>query len=81
MQMHAITKHYGLETALELGINAGLDVVIFSNNIQNSETRTVKMVHEIITRLVEEGRVSRDRIDQSYARIMKTKQQYLYGKD
>jgi beta-N-acetylhexosaminidase len=79
MQMHAITEHYGLEKALELGINAGLDVVIFSNNIQNSESRTVKLVHEIITQLVQEGKISRDRIDQAYARIMKIKQQYLYG--
>lgn len=81
MQMHAITKHYGLEKALELGINAGLDVVIFSNNIQNSENRTVKVVHEIITRLVEEGRISRQRIDESYGRIRKIKQQYLYGEN
>ena len=81
MQMHAITKHYGLETALELGINAGLNVVIFSNNIQNSETRTVKVVHEIITRLVAEGKIPRARIDESYTRIMKIKQQYLYGED
>ena len=79
MQMHAITKHYGLATALELGINAGLDVVIFSNNIQNSETRTVAAVHDIITRLVREGRISRARIDEAYGRIMKIKQQYLYG--
>ena len=79
MQMHAITKHYGLETAIELGINAGLDVIIFSNNIQNSEERTVGLVHEIITRLVLEGKIPRARIDESYNRIIKLKKEYLYG--
>jgi beta-N-acetylhexosaminidase len=78
MQMHAITKHYGLEKAIELGINAGLDVIIFSNNIQNSEERTVVVVHKIIKRLVTEGTIPQSRIDQSYDRIMKMKRAYFY---
>lgn len=78
MQMHAITKHYGLENAIELGLNAGLDVIIFSNNIRGSEERTVSVVHEIILRLVNEGRIPIERINESYTRIMKYKKQYLY---
>src|SRR5690606_7689504 len=34
MQMHAITKHYGLEEAIKLAINGGVDIMTFSNNIQ-----------------------------------------------
>ncbi|MEL7004242.1 MAG: glycoside hydrolase family 3 N-terminal domain-containing protein [Bacteroidota bacterium] len=34
MQMHAITKHFGLEKALRLSILAGVDILMFSNNIQ-----------------------------------------------
>ena len=78
MQMHAITEHYGLEKALELGINAGLDVVIFSNNIQNSEERTVDFVHDIIKKHVADGVIARSRIDEAYARIMNLKRAYLY---
>ncbi len=77
MQMHAITKHYGLETAIQLGINAGLDVIIFSNNIRNSEARTVEVVHAIITKMVERGEIPMSRINQSYNRIMKLKSTYL----
>src|SRR5690606_24668153 len=33
MQMHAITKHYGLEEAIRMAINAGIDILTFSNNI------------------------------------------------
>jgi len=73
MQMHAIEKHFGLENALLLAIDAGVDVLIFSNNIQNSEIQTVSNVHNIIRKLVEEGKVTRERIDQSYERILKLK--------
>ena len=78
MQMHAITRHYGLEKAIELGLNAGLDVIIFSNNIQGSEERTVDAVHRIIRQLVEEGRISKERIEASYQRIMQLKKAFLY---
>ena len=69
MQMHAIEKHFGLENAILLAINAGVDVLIFSNNIQNSEMRTVDHVHGMIRRLVSEGKISEERIDASYQRI------------
>ncbi|GAA0892109.1 glycoside hydrolase family 3 protein [Fulvivirga kasyanovii] len=73
MQMHAITKHYGLEKAIKLSIQAGVDVLMFSNNIQGSENRTVDAVHKIIRNLVEKGEISEERIDQSYDRIVKLK--------
>jgi beta-N-acetylhexosaminidase len=77
MQMHAITEHYGLEKAIALGINAGLDVIIFSNNIQNSEDRTVKVVHDIIKKKVADGTIQQARIDESYERIIKLKGTYF----
>lgn len=73
MQMHAIEKHFGLENALLLAIDAGVDVLIFSNNIQNSENRTIDQVHGIIRKLIEEDKLSEERIDESYQRILKLK--------
>lgn len=70
MQMHAITKHYALEESILLAINAGVDILTFSNNIQGSQERTIDKVHQIIRKLVESGTVSEDRIDQSFGRIM-----------
>jgi beta-N-acetylhexosaminidase len=78
MQMHAITEHFGLEKSIELGINAGLDVIIFSNNIQNSESRTVDVVHDIIKKKVKKGIIPMSRIDESYTRIMKLKKSYFH---
>lgn len=73
MQMHAISKHYGLEEAIRLAVNAGIDILCFSNNIQNTEQRNVDIVHGIIKKLVKEGQIKPERIDQSYRRVMKLK--------
>ena len=78
MQMHAITKYYGVEKALELGINAGLDVIIYSNNISSSKERDFNYLHSLIKQLVLDGKIKMERIDQSYARIIKLKQEMLY---
>lgn len=77
MQMHAIAKFFGLEKALKLSILAGIDVLMFSNNIQGSENRTVDKVHDIIKQMVDNGEISEERIDQSYQRIKRLKGLYL----
>lgn len=74
MQMHAITKHYGFEEAIKLAVNAGVDILTFSNNIQGSEDRTVDRVHSIIKNFVGDGTIPVSRIDESYQRIMRLKE-------
>ena len=73
MQMHAITKYFGLEEAVRLAVNAGVDVMCFSNNIQGSEQRTVDRVHKIIRDYVDRGIISKERIEESYRRVMALK--------
>ena len=73
MQMHAITKHYGLEDAIRLAILAGVDIMTFSNNISGSDQRTVDKVHSIIRGMVKKGVIAEARIDASFDRIMKLK--------
>ena len=73
MQMQAIAKQYGLEETVKLAINAGVDILCFSNNIQGSENRSVNRVHGIIRALVESGQIKRERIVESFDRIMKLK--------
>lgn len=75
MQMHAITKHYGLEDAIRLAILAGVDIMTFSNNISGSDERTVDKVHSIIRDMVKKGVISESRIDESFDRIMRLKKQ------
>lgn len=77
MQMHAITKHYGLEDAIRMAILAGVDIMTFSNNISGSDQRTVDRVHTIIRDMVRKGVITERRIDESFDRIMKLKSQLL----
>ncbi len=74
MQMGAIAKHYGLETALELAINAGVDILIFSNNIPGEyDGEIVPKSIQLIKDMVYDGKISNDRIREAYDRIMKLK--------
>ena len=81
MQMHAITKHYGIEEAIKLAIQAGVDIMTFSNNISGSDKRTVDKVHSIIRDYVAKGVISEKRIDESFRRIMAMKRQMLINED
>lgn len=79
MQMHAITRYYGLEEAVKLAINGGIDILCFSNNIANSEERTVSKVHATIKAMVQKGEIPRSRIDESYRRIISLKRKSSAG--
>jgi beta-N-acetylhexosaminidase len=73
MEMHAIAKNYSIEEAVLLAINAGVDILCFAHEIEGIKERTTDKVHGIIRKLVESGAISRERIDQSFKRIMELK--------
>lgn len=75
MQMYAISKNYGLEHSMELAINAGVDVLVFGNNVSQSDRPiTASEMHTIIKNLVSQGKISKSRIDEAYQRIVLLKQ-------
>lgn len=74
MQMHAISKNYGLENAIKLSILAGVDVVVFGNNVTQTYRTTSSEVHGIILKLVKSGEISEERINESFQRIMELKE-------
>jgi beta-N-acetylhexosaminidase len=73
MMMQAISKHYGLEESIFLSINAGLDILMFSNNIKGVKSYAPANIHSIIKQLVRSGKLSEARINASYDRIMAMK--------
>ena len=73
MQMGAITKYYGLDEALTLSINAGVDVLIFSNNQLYKDMVTPDQVINSIEESVRRGDISLLRIEESFRRIQKLK--------
>lgn len=73
MQMEAIRSFYGLEFAIEHALNAGVDVLVFGNN-SVYQPNIVPDAVNIVLKLVENGSVSEQRINEAYSRVMKTKQ-------
>lgn len=74
MQMHAISKNYGLENAIKLSILAGVDVLVFGNNVTQSYRTTATEVHAILMKLVKSGEISEARVTESFQRIMALKE-------
>jgi len=72
MQMKAITGFFGLEESIERSINAGVDILLFANNL-NYDPAIARKAIGIVKALVRSGKISRKRIDQSYERIIAMK--------
>lgn len=76
LQMRAIADHYGFATAIRKAIEAGVDILVFGNNLDYDE-EVVPRAIAVIRELVESGRLSEARIDQSYRRIMLLKERLI----
>ena len=74
MDMGAIANKYGTETAIEMAINAGNDILVFGNNLTFDKNRGTD-VNAIIVKLVKTGKIKKSRIKESYKRIMAMKKQ------
>lgn len=68
MQMDAIRAEYGLETAIQQAINAGVDVLIFGNNL-HYEPDIAERAIGIIQKLLREGKIEKETVEKSIARI------------
>ncbi|MEO9965607.1 MAG: glycoside hydrolase family 3 N-terminal domain-containing protein [Reichenbachiella sp.] len=73
MQMHAISKNYGFEESIKMAINAGVDVMLFANNVPGNERRTGAEIHKIIKSFVVSEEIPYARIIESYNRITQLK--------
>ncbi|WP_321777295.1 glycoside hydrolase family 3 N-terminal domain-containing protein [Sulfurimonas sp.] len=66
LQMKAITKHYSLRQSVTLAINAGVDILLFGNQLSNnSADELVKVIYS----QVKKGKISYKRIIESNKRI------------
>jgi beta-N-acetylhexosaminidase len=72
MQMNAIRNQFGTEKSVKMAIEAGVDVIMFANNA-NKDRISGAEVHAIIRKLVDNGEISEERINESYERIMALK--------
>lgn len=73
MNMKAIAANYPFEKWMQLTINAGVDLIILSNNIKPEDDRSAQQIIDTIVNLVKQGRIPKERIDEAYNRIAKFK--------
>jgi beta-N-acetylhexosaminidase len=77
MNMKAISEQYGLEKSIELSINAGVDILVFGNNLGQYDPHLAQQAAGIMMRLVQTGKIKRERIASSAKRIKKLKERLL----
>jgi beta-N-acetylhexosaminidase len=76
MMMQSISSQYGLEESIRLALEAGVDVLMFSNNIKGVGNYSPNNIHKIIKSLVIKGKISVSQINDSYQRVLKMKQKW-----
>lgn len=74
LQMKAITDHFGLKTVIEKALSAGSDILLFGNNLEYEPDIASKAL-KIINQLLEEGKITRERLEQSVRRIQTFKKE------
>ena len=77
MDMRAISDNYSLKEMVINSINAGVDIIIYANNIDKEYDPTiVNQIHTIIKNAINSGEITESRINESYNRIINLKQRY-----
>jgi len=76
LQMYAISKHYSLRDIIKLSINAGVDIMLFGNQISPKKILTTKKLVDTTYSLYKSGEISlsqlkiaNDRIDRLKGRL------------
>jgi len=73
LQMGAIIKRYSLEEIVVSAINAGCDILQFSDPL-NLDENLPQRIREIIIKAISEDKIDPERIHESYRRITELKQ-------
>ena len=79
MGMKAITSQYGLDEAMVLAVNAGVDILLYTTNRDSAGHSLARRIVDVLERHVQEGTIAASRIDASYARIMALKGTFVTG--
>jgi len=79
MGMKAISGMYGLDEAMELAVQAGVDMLVYNTNLDSAGHSLAARVVNVLERSVRSGRISEDRINASYERITALKSRLVTG--
>lgn len=71
--MGAIRKNYTLDEIIVNSINAGVNILLFSNNIEGFDKNLVKEFHRIVKKELKKGTIKIEDINKSYEKIIELK--------
>ena len=72
LDMQAISNYYSVKECAGLALNAGVDILLFGNNLQYDPELFEKLFQGVMD-LVEEGEVSEERIEEACGRVLRAK--------
>lgn len=72
LQMQGLTQFFDYKTIVEKSIVAGADIILVSNNLEYDPDVVPKTIGHVVE-LVQRGKITAQRIDDSYQRIMALK--------
>lgn len=78
LQMQGLTQFFDYKTIIEKSIQAGADIILVSNNLDYNPEITPTTI-SIVASLVRSGRITEERINTSYRRIMELKSRLASG--
>ena len=73
LQMGAIAKKYGLKNTIKNSINAGVDIMLFKNQVSPKRVLTINKAVKIVRGLLNSGEVKESTIKAANSRIRKLK--------
>ena len=62
-----------LDEIVTLAINSGVDILLFSNNLNYHDKNIFKKIHKIIKKEIKKGNIKEETIDESYNKIIELK--------
>ncbi len=80
LQMRAITDQYGIEEAAILALAAGVDLIVIGNNLVDDPLVLSRLIPAIL-QAIESGRLTEERILQSWQRVQKLKEKIGNSKE
>lgn len=75
LQMKAITAHFGTEAAMKQALMAGVDLLIYGNNL-DFDPVLAETFFKVAREMMEQGEMDEQRIDESVARIFDLKKRW-----
>jgi len=78
LNMGAVRKYYSFEETIEGAVGAGVDVLLHGN-VDHYDEAIIEKTLDVLHQLVASGRLTVQRVDESFNRIMTLKRRYLLG--